>query len=77
MFTAIKGIYENGVLRLLEPVHGIKRAEVVVTFLQEEKAKVSKSRKPGGLLRLKQHKGKILEIPEDFNDPMEDMKDYI
>lgn len=77
MYTAIKGVYENGVLRLLEPVRGIKKADVVVTFLNEEKSGSKKVRKPGGLLRLQQHKGKHFDIPEDFNDPIDDMKDYM
>uniref|UniRef100_UPI002153A3C2 antitoxin family protein n=1 Tax=Parapedobacter tibetensis TaxID=2972951 RepID=UPI002153A3C2 len=28
MYTAIKGVYENGVLRLLEPVSGIKKCAI-------------------------------------------------
>uniref|UniRef100_F4C2L9 DUF2281 domain-containing protein n=1 Tax=Sphingobacterium sp. (strain 21) TaxID=743722 RepID=F4C2L9_SPHS2 len=77
MYTAIKGIYENGVLRLLEPVPNIKRAEVVITFLNEENVTAKKSRRPGGLLRLPKNKGKHLDIPNDFNDPIDDMKDYM
>ena len=33
MLTTIEGIYENGVVRLLEPLTGITRARVVVTVL--------------------------------------------
>ena len=77
MYTAIKGIYENGVLRLLEPVPDIKRAEVVVTFLREDVINAQKARKPGGLLRLKKNKGKRLDIPVDFNDPIDELKDYM
>jgi len=79
MYTAIKGIYENGVLRLLEPAPNIKKAEVVVTFLKdkEEKATTKKARKPGGLLRLQKNSGKRFDIPKDFNDPIDDMKDYM
>ncbi|MFC6099634.1 antitoxin family protein [Olivibacter domesticus] len=77
MYTAIKGIYENGVLRLLEPAPNIKRAEVVITFLNEEKATAKKARRPGGLLRLQKNKGKHFDIPSDFNDPIDDLKDYM
>ena len=69
MYTAIKGIYENGVLRLLEPVRGIKKANVVITFLDDDKVSAQKARKPGGLLRLQKYKGKRFDIPADFNDP--------
>uniref|UniRef100_UPI00214D3C6C hypothetical protein n=1 Tax=Parapedobacter tibetensis TaxID=2972951 RepID=UPI00214D3C6C len=72
-----KGVYENGVLRLLEPVPSIKKAEVVVTFLKEEKVNTKKARKPGGLLRLQKNKGKHFDIPEDFNDPIDELKDYM
>lgn len=74
MYTAIKGIYENGVLRLLEPAPNIKKADVVVTFLEEEKATTKKARKPGGLLRLQKNSGKRFDIPKDFNDPIDDLK---
>lgn len=32
---SVKGIYENGKVRLLEPVLGKKRAKVIVTILEE------------------------------------------
>ena len=35
MLTSIEGIYENGVVRLLEPLPGVTRARVVVTVLPE------------------------------------------
>jgi hypothetical protein len=35
MLTSIEGIYENGQVRLLEPVPGVVRARVVVTLLPE------------------------------------------
>ena len=47
------------------PVAG--RTEVLVTFLDTV---TFKQRTPGGL------EGKIT-IPDDFNDPLEDLKDYM
>lgn len=35
MLTSIEGIYENGVVRLLEPLPGVARARVVVTILPD------------------------------------------
>lgn len=32
---SVRGIYENGKVRLLEPVPGKKRAKVIVTILEE------------------------------------------
>ena len=38
MLTTIEGIYENGAVRLLEPLPGVIRARVVVTVLPEPAA---------------------------------------
>ncbi|WP_295452784.1 hypothetical protein [uncultured Thiodictyon sp.] len=35
MLTSIEGVYENGQVRLLEPLPGVVRARVVVTVLPE------------------------------------------
>jgi hypothetical protein len=36
MLTTVEGIYENGMIRLLEPVPGVVRARVVVTVLPDQ-----------------------------------------
>ena len=77
MYTAIKGIYENGVLTLLEPAPNNEKSEVLVTFMTVENPKTVKQRVPGGLKRLGELKGKIYSIPDDFNDPLDDLKDYM
>lgn len=38
MLTSIEGVYENGVVRLLEPLPGVDRARVVVTVLPDTPA---------------------------------------
>lgn len=35
MLTSIEGVYENGVVRLLEPLPGLARARVVVTVMPD------------------------------------------
>lgn len=77
MYQAVKGIYENGVLTLLEPAPIQEKSEVIVTFISTEKAKVSKPRVPGGLLRLRNLKQGEVSIPEDFNEPLDDLKEYM
>ncbi|WP_373512511.1 hypothetical protein [Persicitalea sp.] len=78
MYTAIKGIYENGVLTFLEPVPDVYKSEVLVTFLSEKQPSSSpQDRVPGGLLRLDHLKGKTLSLPDDFNDPLDDLEDYM
>ena len=71
MYTAIKGIYENGVLTLLEPAPNNEKSEVLVTFMTVEKPKIVKQRVPGGLLRLSHLKDKKMSIPDDFNDSVD------
>ena len=71
MYTAIKGIYENGILTLHEPAPNEGKAEVLVTFMTDKQPKVVKKRVPGGLLRLAHLKGKTMSIPDDFNESVD------
>ena len=71
MERAIRGIYENGVLTLLEPAPNLEKTEVLVTFMTIKQPKVAKQREPGGLLRLAHLKGKTMSIPDDFNEPID------
>ncbi|RDB05007.1 DUF2281 domain-containing protein [Runella aurantiaca] len=77
MYTAIKGIYENGVLTFLEPVPNLEKSEVLVMFLNEEKPTKTKKRIPGSLKRLGELQGKRYSIPDDFNEPLDDLKEYM
>lgn len=70
MYTAINGIYENGSLVLSEKAPTSEKTKVVVLFLESVEKETKKGVKLGGL------KGKGFSIPEDFNDPLEDFKDY-
>ena len=69
MLTAIKGYYEEGRIILKEEAPVQSKTDVIVTFLTEEAPKPHK-RMPGGL------KGKIA-IPDDFDEPLDDLKDYM
>ena len=75
MYSAVKGIYENGTLRLLEPAPDVNKSEVLVMFLTEAKSSLNEIRKPGGLLRLLKLEGKKLSIPDDFNDSIDDLNE--
>ena len=70
MLTAIKGIYDNGKITLTEKAPVQTKTEVIVTFLSEEKPPLHITRTPGGL------KGKV-SLPDDFNEPLDDLKEYI
>ena len=71
MLTTIKGFYEQGKVYLQEEAPVTAKTEVIVTFLSEgHHTDAGKKRMPGGL------KGKVT-IPDDFNEPLEDLKDYM
>lgn len=70
MLTTIKGIYDNGKIVLEEMPPTKNKSKVVVTFLEEMQAPAIKKRQLGSL------KGKI-GIPDNFNDPLDDLNDYM
>ncbi|MEO8148848.1 MAG: DUF2281 domain-containing protein [Bacteroidia bacterium] len=71
MFTTIKGYYEKGRIVLEEEYPVTEKTDVIVTFLDEKKKdNNSVKRIPGAL------KGKV-GTPDDFNEPLDDLKDYM
>jgi hypothetical protein len=71
MLTTIKGYYDNGQIVLEENPPVNTKTEVIVTFLTEEKtAKATIKRKLGGLEGL-------VNLPDDFNEPLDDLKEYM
>ncbi|MEO6136010.1 MAG: hypothetical protein ABIP35_12700 [Ginsengibacter sp.] len=70
MLKTIKGTYENGKIVLDEIPPIKKKSKVVVTFLEESQTTSTKNRRLGSL------KGKI-GIPDNFNEPLDDLKDYM
>lgn len=69
MLTTIKGIYENGKVTLIGKPPVQARAEVTVTFSTDE-PKPLKKRKAGVL-------SGISQMSDDFNDPLDELKDYM
>lgn len=69
MNTTIKGHYKNGVVTL-EETPQIEEAEVLVTFkpIQENNGKSP---------RFGYGKGTFGKLPPDFDEPLEDLKDYM
>lgn len=70
MLTTVKGVYEDGKIFLTETPPVTERTEVIVTFLAEEKELEPKKRVLGLL------EGKIV-LPDDFNEPLDELKDYM
>lgn len=70
MLITIKGTYYNGQIVLEEMPPTKNKSKVVVTFLEELQPS-SLQKRPFGSL-----KGKI-GIPDNFNDPLDELKDYM
>ncbi len=73
MLTTIKGIYDNGKIILTEEPPVKNKADVMVTFLptEESTATPGKQKIILGLLE-----GKI-KLPDEFNYPLDDLKEYM
>lgn len=70
MLTTIKGYYENGQITLEEKPPVEEKTEVMITFLESSPAITKTMRTPGGL------KGRV-SLPDNFNDLLDDLKDYM
>jgi hypothetical protein len=75
MYTAIiNGVYENGKFRLNETPPTTKKYKVAVMFVEEENTNVSPKKKGVTLGSLA---GMGYSIPDDFNEPLDDLKEYM
>ena len=72
MLTTIKGVYDHGKIILSEepPVKEIK-SDVIITFLPQQTSNGSKPKRVLGGLENK------ISVPDDFNEPLDDMKKYL
>lgn len=78
MYAAVNGIYENGVLTLDETPPTAKKSKVVVMFMDEiEGSSKSVNRIAGSLARLGSEQCKYYRLPDDFNEPLADLTDYM
>ncbi len=70
MLITIEGYFENGEVVLKEPAPTTKRTKVLVTFTEEVQEAALKPRQFGTM------KGEIW-MSEDFNEPLDDLKEYM
>jgi hypothetical protein len=71
MLQTIEGIYSNGQVIFTETPPEKKDVKIFITFTEEKvKPKVMKKRELGMFAGL-------IKVPSDFNDPIEDLKDYM
>jgi hypothetical protein len=69
MLTAVNGIYENGRIILDENPDFNKKMKVIVTFTEE--VFVPKEKRQSCILN-----GKVW-MADDFNSPLDDLKEYM
>ena len=74
MYTAIKGIYENGEITLEETPPTAQRSKVLVMFISDE-WKSSDNLRQG--VKLGSLSGLGYGIPDDFNEPLDDLMEYM
>jgi hypothetical protein len=77
MYTGINGIFENGQVILEEAPPTTQKTRVVVMFMNEDVSKKTTKRKPGSLKRLGDLMGKNFNLPDNFNEPLDDLKEYM
>lgn len=70
MYPAVKAIYENGLITFQEEPPTKEKTNVIVMFIKEE------SEKPSGV-KLGSLVGKGYRIPENFNEPLHDLNEYM
>ena len=78
MYTAVKGIYEQGKLTFTETPPEVEKSEVIVLFMKDKMTSDNADRaerKTG--VTLGSLSGKGYRIPEDFNDPLSDLENYM
>jgi hypothetical protein len=70
MLTTVAGVYENGQIILEETPQITQSAKVLVTFLEDITEQPLKKRVIGSMA------GKM-SIPDDFDEPLDDLKEYM
>ncbi len=71
MLTAIEGIYDNGQIILAEKPTTSQRVKVFVMFTDEKMEALPRQKRPFGIM-----KGSV-KLSPDFNEPLEDLKEYM
>jgi hypothetical protein len=74
MYAAIKGIFENGQITFEQMPPTNEKTKVIVMFMTEE-TPVKTIQKKG--VRIGSLVGKGYVIPDDFNAPLDDLKEYM
>ncbi|MEA5258036.1 DUF2281 domain-containing protein [Arcicella aquatica] len=71
MLTTIEGTYENGQVVFNEIPPAVNKSKVLITFVEEIQIPTKAKKRLFGTL-----KGTI-NVPADFNEPLDDFKEYM
>ncbi len=74
MYVAIKAIYENGRVILQEPPPTAEKTNVIVMFIKDAAVKIQS---PATGVKIGSLVGKGYKIPDDFNQPLADLSEYM
>jgi hypothetical protein len=69
-----KGIYENGTIGFEESAPTMRKDKVVVLFISEAE---QPDETPHKGVKIRSQAGQSYAIPEDFNEPIDDLREYI
>ncbi|MDQ7090491.1 MAG: DUF2281 domain-containing protein [Methylococcales bacterium] len=77
MYAAIEGVYENGRVILKEAAPTTKTSKVLIMFIEEEINKTAPIKQTNKGVKIGSLVGKGYSIPDDFDEPLEDLKEYM
>ena len=72
IYATINGTYENGKIVMEETLSVSQRTPVYVVFVE-----TTPSLQPQNGVKLGSLEGKGFSIPDDFNEPLDNLKDYM
>ncbi len=72
IIAELRQIPEHKLAEIFDLIHYFR-----LGLAHENQAKKAPDRQPGSLLRYAQSQNKIYSIPDDFNEPLHDLKEYM
>jgi hypothetical protein len=72
IIAELRQIPEHKLAEIFDLIHYYR-----LGLVHENKVKKASDRQPGSLLRYAQSQNKTFRIPDDFNSPLDDLKEYM
>jgi hypothetical protein len=74
MYAAIKAVHENGQVILQKPPPTAEKTNVIVMFIKDAAVNIPS---PAKGVKIGSLAGKGYKIPDDFNQPLADLREYM